>query len=78
MHAIDEHITCRNGNHELTINSSDAPLIALGVQSPLYFTRDQPQLEKGVHFNLFNNAWGTNYIMWYSEDMRFHFQLDLH
>ena len=22
-------------------------------------------LRGGVHFNLFNNAWGTNYIMWY-------------
>jgi hypothetical protein len=77
MHAIDDRITCRNGNHELTIASPDAPLIALGVQSPLYFTREQPQLDKGVHFNLFNNAWGTNYIMWYSEDMRFHFQLEL-
>jgi hypothetical protein len=77
MHAIDDRITCRNGNHELTILSPDAPLIALGVQSPLYFTREQPQLEKGIHFNLFNNAWGTNYIMWYAEDMRFRFQLVL-
>jgi hypothetical protein len=24
---------------------------------------------------LFNNAWGTNYIMWFSEDMRFRFRL---
>jgi hypothetical protein len=77
MHAIDDRITCRNSNHELTILSPDAPLIALGVQSPLYFTRDQPQLDKGIHFNLFNNAWGTNYIMWYAEDMRFRFRLEL-
>ncbi|HEY2823379.1 MAG TPA: DUF5054 domain-containing protein [Candidatus Acidoferrum sp.] len=75
MHAIDDRITCRNSNHELTILSPDAPLVALGVQSPLYFTREQPQLDKGIHFNLFNNAWGTNYIMWYAEDMRFRFQL---
>ncbi|HEX3118952.1 MAG TPA: hypothetical protein VHP80_07650, partial [Candidatus Acidoferrum sp.] len=77
MHAIDDHVTCRNSNHEMIIASPDAPLVALGVQSPLYFTREQPQLDKGVHFNLFNNAWGTNYIMWYAEDMRFHFQLEL-
>jgi hypothetical protein len=77
MHSIDDRITCRNSNHELTILSPDAPLIALGVQSPLYFTREQPQLERGIHFNLFNNAWGTNYIMWYAEDMRFRFQLVL-
>jgi Domain of unknown function (DUF5054) len=77
MHAIDDHIICRNSDHELIIASSDAPLIALGVQSPLYFTREQPQLDKGVHFNLFNNTWGTNYIMWYGEDARFRFHLEL-
>jgi hypothetical protein len=76
MHAIDDRITCRNGAHELAFITQDAPLIALGVQSPLYFTREQPQLEQGIHFNLFNNAWGTNYIMWYMEDMRFRFRLE--
>ena len=76
MHAIDGRIACRNGAHELAIVSQDAPLIALGVQSPLYFTREQPQLDKGIHINLFNNAWGTNYIMWYSEDMLFRFRLE--
>jgi hypothetical protein len=75
MHAIDDRITCHQSGHELNILSTSAPLVALGVQSPLHFTREQPQLEKGIHFNLFNNAWGTNYIMWYAEDMRFHFQL---
>jgi hypothetical protein len=75
MHAIDDRITCHHLGHELDILSPHAPLVALGVQSPLYFSREQPQLEKGVHFNLFNNAWGTNYIMWYAEDMRFRFQL---
>lgn len=76
MHAIDGRISCRNGEHELAFITQDAPLIALGVQSPLYFTREQPQLDQGVHFNLFNNAWGTNYIMWYMEDMRFRFRIE--
>jgi hypothetical protein len=75
MHAISDRISCGSAQHGLSILTEDAPLIALGVQSPLYFTREQPQLDKGVHFNLFNNAWGTNYIMWYSEDMRFRFSI---
>jgi hypothetical protein len=32
-------------------------------------------MAKGIHFNLFNNAYGTNYILWYSGDMRFRFKL---
>jgi hypothetical protein len=75
MHAISDRISCGQGEHSLSIGTQDAPLVALGVQSPLYFNREQPRLDQGVHFNLFNNAWGTNYIMWYSEDMRFRFSL---
>ena len=47
---------------------ADAPVVALGVRDPLYFSNDQPGLSKGLHACLFNNAWGTNYIMWYGED----------
>jgi hypothetical protein len=78
MHAIDNRVWCGRGERSLSIFSQDAPLVALGVQSPLYFNREQPQLDKGIHFNLFNNAWGTNYIMWYSEDMRFRFSIAPH
>ncbi len=35
----------------------------------------QPDLTGGIHCGLFNNAWGTNYIMWFGEDMRFRFLL---
>jgi hypothetical protein len=29
---------------------------------PVNFTRNQPDLAKGLHFCLFNNGWGTNYL----------------
>ena len=29
----------------------------------------------GVHVSLFNNTWGTNYVMWLADDMRFRFTL---
>jgi hypothetical protein len=51
------------------------PLIALGDRTPLGFNNTQPDMSRGVHCNLFNNAWGTNYIMWYGEDMRFRYTL---
>ena len=41
----------------------------------LNFTNDLPKLEHGMHFNLYNNLWGTNFPMWYEEDMRFRFKL---
>jgi hypothetical protein len=41
----------------------------------LCFADTQPDPSAGIHCNLFNNAWGTNYIMWFGEDMRFRFVL---
>jgi hypothetical protein len=51
------------------VDTLDAPVVALGERSPLFFSNDQPDLSKGIHSCLFNNAWGTNYIMWYGEDL---------
>ncbi len=51
----------------------DAPVVALGERMPLFFSNSQPDLSAGIHSSLFNNAWGTNYIMWYAEDMRFRY-----
>ena len=71
MHAVTREIRCDN----FTIDTLDAPVVALGVKSPIFFTRDQPDLTKGLHFCLHNNTWGTNYVQWFGEDMRFRFIL---
>ena len=36
---------------------------------------EDPDLSKGVHFSLFNNTWGTNYIQWFGEDVKFRFEV---
>jgi hypothetical protein len=75
MHAVSTGFSYQDENQSLHVETLDAPLIALGEKSPLNFSRSQPDLSGGVHCNLFNNAWGTNYIMWFGEDMRFRFVL---
>ncbi len=61
----------------LKIESLDAPVVALGERMPVYFTRNQPDLKRGFHFSLFNNGWGTNYVQWFGEDMRFRFRISV-
>lgn len=75
MHAVSTGFSYRDEAHSFSVETIDAPLIALGKKSSLNFSRSQPDFSGGVHCNLFNNAWGTNYIMWYGEDMRFRFTL---
>lgn len=75
MHAVSTGFSYRDGKDSIVVEILDSPLIALGEKSPLNFARLQPDLSSGIHCNLFNNAWGTNYIMWFGEDMRFRFVL---
>ncbi len=75
LHAVSSEIFCKDRDQSFHIGPLDAPLFAFGEKSPLNFSLAQPDLDKGVHCSLFNNAWGTNYIMWYGENMRFRFIL---
>jgi hypothetical protein len=77
MHAISDRICYQEANGSISFVTLDAPLVALGDPSPLNFSRREPALDSGIHFNLFNNAWGTNYIMWFAEDMRFRFAIEV-
>ncbi len=63
----------RSGGFEL--DSSDAFLVAPGRKSLLNFDNSQPKLKDGLHFCLCNNVWGTNFMMWFEDDIRFRFKL---
>ena len=75
MHAVTSRLSCIDGDHRLEITTQDAPVVALGVRSPLNFSKDLPDLQQGAHVNLFNNAWGTNYPQWAGGNWRYRFTL---
>jgi hypothetical protein len=75
MHALSTGFRYRKGTREFAVTTLDAPVVALGDRDPLLFSNDQPDLTKGIHSCLFNNCWGTNYIMWYGEDASARFVL---
>lgn len=75
MHAVLGGLRYKGPEGDLSIEALDAPVVALGEKSPVYFSPNQPDLAKGFHFSLFNNGWGTNYIQWFGENMRFRFRI---
>ncbi len=75
MHALAKGFSYTEGPHHFTVETIDAPVVTLGARTPLCFSNTQPDMTQGIHSNLYNNAWGTNYIMWYGEDMRFRYVL---
>ena len=75
MHALSNGLGYQDEHGRFAIESLDAPLVALGEKSPIYFSNLQPDISKGIHFSLFNNGWGTNYVQWFGDDMKFRFTI---
>jgi hypothetical protein len=73
LHAVGQGVVYRNEPLDLLITTLDAPLVAPGEPSLMDFNNEQPDLARGMHFNLYNNIWGTNFPMWYDEAARFRF-----
>ncbi|AMB59924.1 hypothetical protein AWU67_14835 [Microterricola viridarii] len=55
----------------------DAALVAVGEPRLLRYDNAVPNPEDGFHVNLHNNVWGTNFTMWFDDDTRFRFVLEL-
>lgn len=87
--AIDPKLVVENGQcrlhatdygviyDELDIETLDTALVAPQEPSILNFTNVKPLDSDPVYFNLYNNAWGTNFPMWYDEDARFRFYIKI-
>lgn len=75
LFAIWEGVSYEDSHVSFHIESPDCPLVAPGdTDHLLFFDGDsQPACENGMHFNLFNNLWGTAFPIYYSDDARFRF-----
>jgi hypothetical protein len=79
LHAVESGawVTDPYDGAGLRLTTHDAPLIAPGRPSLLDFPDALPDPQGGMHVNLYNNVWGTNFPMWFEEDALFRFTLSL-
>lgn len=75
MHAVTDHVRYQDGRGSFQLSTLDAPVVAVGSRSPLDFSAELPDLQQGVHVNLFNNGWGTNYLQWAGGDWAYRFTI---
>ncbi len=73
LHAIDQRVIYADHDHKFELESLDAPLVAPGQPALLNFHNELPDMRSGVHVNLYNNVWGTNFPMWFEGDAQFRF-----
>ncbi|WP_052488027.1 DUF5054 domain-containing protein [Gordoniibacillus kamchatkensis] len=78
LHALNKGIFYHGTDGQVEIETLDAPLLSPGERRMLRFDNTFAPLEGGMHFNLHNNVWGTNFPMWFEEDMRFRFMITFH
>lgn len=73
LHAVTQGVRYADAKSSFVVDTLDAALVAPGEPSLLDFNNRLPNLRRGMHFNLYNNVWGTNFPMWYADDMLFRF-----
>jgi len=76
LHAVDGEIRYRDSVAQLLLTTADAPLVAPGEPGLLRFTDRLPEVGGGMHINLFNNVWATNFPQWIEGPGLFRFALD--
>lgn len=75
MHAVNEGMYYRGADGEVSIETLDAANVCPGERRLLQFDLSFALLSGGMHVNLHNNVWGTNFPAWYEEDALFRFKL---
>ncbi len=74
LHGVQSGVWLQGGERFL-IETLDAPLVAPGGRNLLNFDNKLPEPQGGMHFCLYNNVWGTNFTMWFDDDMKYRFKL---
>ncbi len=75
LHAVDQKALYRDGAKRFELTTLDAVLVAPGQRALLDWHNRLPDMSGGIHVNLYNNIWGTNFPMWFEDDALFRFEL---
>jgi hypothetical protein len=75
-HSIKE-VNFRVNNSKISITPLDSTLLSIGERRLYNFEQNYSDLKGGLHFNLYNNLWGTNFKMWYEEDIISRFKINI-
>lgn len=73
-HSIEE-VGFNVSDVHISITPLDSKLLSLGERRLYNFNQNYADLKGGLHFNLYNNLWGTNFKMWYEEDIISRFKI---
>ncbi|MFV0498954.1 MAG: DUF5054 domain-containing protein, partial [Bacilli bacterium] len=76
MHSIDDKILYDATDKRFTIEAVDSRILSIGKIDNLDFDKYDTDINNGFNFHLLNTTWGTNFTMWYEEDIHSKFKLN--
>jgi len=76
MHALGQYADIITDKGTIRIYYLDAAILVVGERNALNFSKNQPDLEQGIHFCLFNNLYGTNFTMWWEGSVMYWFRIE--
>jgi len=76
MHFIDRYVDVSTDKGNFRIYPQDAPFLTIGERNGIGYSREYPNLDKGLHFCLFNNLWSTNFNLWWEGSIRYRFHIE--
>ncbi|OUO49922.1 DUF5054 domain-containing protein [Parabacteroides sp. An277] len=76
MHGIDRYVDLITSAGTIRIWSETAFLVNVGEARGINYSTNYPDKRGGIHFNLNNNLWGTNFSMWDEGSLTYRFTLE--
>ncbi len=76
MHALDSEINYQATDKKFSIKAIDSRVVSIGQIDNLDFQKQYVDINNGFYFHLLNTTWGTNFTMWYQEDIEASFEME--
>ncbi|MBA2941482.1 DUF5054 domain-containing protein [Paenibacillus sp. CGMCC 1.16610] len=78
LHCCELFVDISNGFAGMAIIPLDSPLFFIGKNGMWDFEHEYKPEKPELHFNVFNNWWGTNFPQWSGGDLHYRFRLVPH
>jgi len=76
QHGIDRYVDLVTSDGTFRIWSGAAFLVNIGEAKGLNYSLNYPDKQGGIHFNLSNNLWNTNFSMWNEGSLTYRFTVE--
>lgn len=76
QHGIDRYVDLLTSSGTIRIWSEAAFLVNIGEAKGINYSLEYPDKKGGIHFNLSNNLWNTNFSMWNEGSLTYRFMIE--